>query len=67
MLDAAAHNKAVAGAHRKGFVADGNRELPGHYKHNLIVRVLVASSNPSLLHSMLSQKELLVVRPHAAD
>jgi len=67
MLDPSPHHEAVSRAHRKRLAADRDRKLPAHHKGNLIVRMLMPSSDPSFLHPMLGKKQFLIVGAHAAQ
>ncbi len=66
MLNAPAHNESVPRAQYERFSLAVHFQMPTHNVDNLIVRMAVHRSRPTLHHLVLGEKELVVVGEHAA-
>ena len=65
MLDAATNHECATRANVERFSLAGNPEMAMHYINNLIVRMAVHGTGPTLHHFVLSEKKLVVVGEHA--
>src|SRR5216684_6371096 len=66
VLHATADNESVSRAQFERFPLAVHFQMPTHNVDDLIVRMAVHRSRPSLHHLVLGEKELVVVREHAA-
>src|SRR5260370_14442233 len=66
VLHATADNESVSRAQFERFSMAVHFQVPAHNVDNLIVRMAVHRSRPTLHHLVLGEKELVVVSQHAA-
>ncbi len=62
VFDAAADQKSISGADVECLTCGGDAQMAADHIHDLFVRVTVHGADPSLLHAVLGEEKLVVVR-----
>lgn len=66
MLNAAAHDKTIAGARVKSSISGSDAQKAGHDINHLVVRMAVRRAHPPILHAMFDERKFIAVRAHSA-